>query len=158
MPAPVIAVIGPGDDDLDPGLEQTAESVGAGLAAAGATVVCGGLGGVMAAAARGATQAGGTSLGFLPGDDPAAGNRWLTQAIATGLGEGRNLLVVRSAAAVVAVGGGYGTLSEIAFALKLGRPVIGIGTWVLGHPSGSADPILRADDAAEAVRLALRPG
>ena len=158
MRAAVVAVIGPGDDDLDPELEKTAEAVGAGLASAGATVVCGGLGGVMAAAARGATVGGGSAIGFLPGDDAAAANRWLTQAIPTGLGEGRNLLVVRSAGAVIAVGGGYGTLSEIAFALKLGRPVIGIGTWMLGHPRGLADPILRAGDAAEAVRLALRAG
>ena len=148
-------MVGPGGAGVDPALERAAEVVGAGLAAGGATVVCGGLDGVMAAAARGAANRGGTVIGFLPGDDPAAANPWVTQAIATGLGEGRNLLVVRSAAAVIAVGGGYGTLSEIAFALKLGRPVIGITTWEVHHPPGTRDPILRTGDAAEAVRLAL---
>jgi len=103
--------------------------VGAGLAAAGAVVVTGGLGGVMEAACRGARSRRGRTLGILPGDDREAANGWVEIAVATGLGELRNGLVVRAADAVVAIGGGHGTLSEVALALKLGRPVVGLGTW-----------------------------
>jgi uncharacterized protein (TIGR00725 family) len=92
-------------------------------------LVCGGLGGVMEAACRGAKDAGGTTIGILPGADRAAANPFVDVAIATGLGEARNALVVRAADAAIAVGGGYGTLSEIALALKAGKPVVGIGTW-----------------------------
>jgi len=92
-------------------------------------LVCGGLGGVMAAACRGAVSAGGMTVGILPGSDRSAGNEWLTVAIPTGLGELRNGLVVRAADAVIAVGGAYGTLSEVALALKTGVPVIGLRTW-----------------------------
>jgi uncharacterized protein (TIGR00725 family) len=124
---PYVAVVGPGD--ASPEELHTAEEVGAGLAAAGAVVVTGGLGGVMEAACRGARSRRGRTLGILPGEDRDAANGWVDIAIATGLGELRNGLVVRAADAVVAVGGGHGTLSEIALALKLGRPVVGIGTW-----------------------------
>lgn len=160
MQGPLIAVIGAGR--LDPGdaLLAAAETVGAGLAAHGATVVCGGLGGVMEAAARGAQREGGLVVGLLPGDDRDAGNRHLTVALATGLGEARNLLVVRAAAAVVAIGGEYGTLSEIGFALKLGRPVIGLQTWELarrGQPDRGITVVETADDAvAAAVAAATR--
>jgi uncharacterized protein (TIGR00725 family) len=106
-----------------------AEEVGRGLAAAGAVVVTGGLGGVMEAACRGARSRRGHTLGILPGEDREAANGWVEFAIATGLGELRNGLVVRAADALVAVGGAYGTLSEVALALKLGRPVVGLGTW-----------------------------
>lgn len=109
----------------------------------------------MAAACRGAQLAGGTTIGILPGTDRAGGNRWLDVAIATGLGEARNALVVRAADAVVAVGGGYGTLSEIGFALKTGRPVVGLQTWELSRHGTSVDAILRAGDAREAVAMAL---
>src|SRR5688572_30715202 len=121
----VVAVIGAGRDATPADL-AAAEAVGAGLAQAGATLVCGGLGGVMAAAAKGAMTAGGTVIGLLPGDDRAEANPHLSIAIPTGLGEVRNVLVVRSADAVIAIGGGYGTLSEIGFALKLGRPVFAV--------------------------------
>jgi uncharacterized protein (TIGR00725 family) len=106
-----------------------AEDVGAGLADAGAVVVTGGLGGVMEAACRGARSRRGRTVGLLPGGDREAANGWVEIALPTGLGELRNGLIVRAADAVVAVGGGAGTLSEIGFALKLGRPVIGVGTW-----------------------------
>jgi uncharacterized protein (TIGR00725 family) len=124
---PYVAVVGPGD--ASPDELHAAEEVGAGLAVAGAVVVTGGLGGVMEAACRGARSRRGHTLGILPGEDREAANGWVEIAIATGLGELRNGLVVRAADALVAVGGAYGTLSEVALALKLGRPVVGLGTW-----------------------------
>jgi uncharacterized protein (TIGR00725 family) len=124
---PYVAVVGPGEASTEE--LHAAEEVGAGLAAAGAVVVTGGLGGVMEAACRGARSRRGRTVGILPGEDRDAANGWVEIALATGLGELRNGLVVRAADAVVAVGGGHGTLSEVALALKLGRPVIGIGTW-----------------------------
>jgi len=142
-----IAVVGPGDSATAAAL-ATAEQVGALLAQAGAVLVCGGLGGVMEAACRGASEAGGTTLGILPGSDRAAANRWVTIVVATGLGELRNGLVVRSADAVIAAAGEYGTLSEIALALKAGKPVLGLGTWDIRGVREAADP-------AEAVALAL---
>jgi uncharacterized protein (TIGR00725 family) len=122
-----VAVVGPGQASA-PEL-QAAEEVGAGLAAAGVVVVTGGLGGVMEAASRGARSRQGMTLGILPGEDREAANGWVEIAVATGLGELRNGLVVRAADALVAIGGGHGTLSEVALALKLGRPVVGLGTW-----------------------------
>lgn len=142
-----VAVVGAGD--ATPEQERLAEEVGALLAARGAVVVTGGLGGVMAAACRGAAAAGGTTLGLLPGSDRAAANPWVTVAVATGMGELRNGLVVRSADAVIAVGGEYGTLSEIALALKAGRRVVALGTW-------DVRGVEVADDPAHAVALALR--
>jgi uncharacterized protein (TIGR00725 family) len=124
---PYVAVAGPGD--ASPEELQAAEDVGAGLAARGAVVVTGGLGGVMEAACRGARSQRGRTIGILPGEDRDAANGWVEIAIATGLGELRNGLVVRAADALVAVGGGHGTLSEVALALKLGRPVVGLRTW-----------------------------
>jgi uncharacterized protein (TIGR00725 family) len=144
--AQYVAVIGPGDASDEEAAR--AEAVGRLLGEAGAVVVCGGLGGVMEAAARGATGAGGTVVGLLPGSDRAAANPHVTVAITTGLGEMRNPLVVRAADAVVAVGGAYGTLSEIAFALRTGKPVVGLGTWVL-------DDVVDAPDPESAVALAL---
>ncbi len=150
-----VAVVGSGS--CGPEDERLAEEVGRRLAEAGALVVTGGLGGVMAAASRGAQAAGGTTVGLLPGESRAEANRWLTVAIPTGLGEARNLLVVRAADALVAVGGEYGTLSEIAFALKIGRPVVGLMTWQLRrHGDVEADHgVRRADDPASAVALAI---
>jgi uncharacterized protein (TIGR00725 family) len=145
--APYVAVVGPGDAAAD--VAATAEAVGAELARRGAVVVTGGLGGVMAAACRGAVQAGGTTLGLLPGADRGTANPWVTVAVPTGLGELRNGLVVRSADAVIAVAGGYGTLSEIALALKAGTRVVGLGTWEI-------DGVLPAADPAAAVAAALR--
>ena len=143
---PYVAVVGPGNASEEQ--ERLAEAVGRQLAEHGAIVVCGGLGGVMAAACRGAEAAGGISVGILPGNDRAEANRWATVAIPTGLGELRNGLVVRAADALVAVGGGHGTLSEIALALKTGVKVIGLASWDISgvHPAADAD---------EAVKLAL---
>ena len=148
---PRIAVVGAGS--CDEALSESARRVGRGLAEAGAIVICGGLGGVMEAAARGAGEAGGMSLGILPGTRPDDGNRYLTLAVATGLGEARNALVVLNADAVIAVGGGYGTLSEIALARKRGIPVVGLGTWRLE----TAEPlVIEAEGPEEAVAAALR--
>ena len=142
-----VAVVGPGEADAE--AERDAELVGRELGSAGAVVVCGGLGGVMAAACRGAREAGGTTLGLLPGGTRDGANPWVSVAVATGMGELRNGLIVRTADAVVAVRGGFGTLSEIALALKLGRPVVGLGTWELDAP------IERLDEPAAAARRAL---
>jgi uncharacterized protein (TIGR00725 family) len=143
---PYVAVVGPGDASAEE--VEIAEAVGVGLARAGANVVCGGLGGVMAAACRGAAGVGGMTVGILPGSDRGAANEWVSLAIPSGLGEMRNALVVRCADAVIAVGGAYGTLSEIALALKTGVPVVGIGTW-------SIEAVERVGSAPEAVSRAL---
>src|SRR5215217_9232700 len=125
-----VAVVGPGTDATEAQC-ALAEDVGARLAEAGAIVVTGGLGGVMEAACRGARSRRGTTLGIPPGEDREAANGWVEIAVATGLGELRNGLVVRACDALVAIGGGHGTLSEVGFALKLGRAVIGLGTWAV---------------------------
>lgn len=147
--APYVAVVGAGGD-VAPEVLAIAEAVGAELARRGAVVVTGGLGGVMEAACRSARRGGATTLGILPGDDRAAANPFVAVAVATGLGELRNGLVVRSADALIAIAGGHGTLSEIALALKAGKRVIGIGSWEI-------DGVRPARDAAEAVALALAP-
>lgn len=116
-----VALIGPGDGKA---MEcSAAERVAGHLAAAGMVILCGGRGGVMEAAARGAAQAGGMAVGLLPGDDASEANPWLTLALPTGMGEMRNALIARSALCLVAIGGGMGTLSEMAFGLKWGKPV-----------------------------------
>jgi uncharacterized protein (TIGR00725 family) len=134
-----------------------AEQVGRLLAARGAVVVCGGLGGVMAAVARGVRAGGGTCIGVLPGDDADTANPDVTLALPTGMGEMRNALIARSCRAMIAIGGGYGTLSEIALGLRLGRPVIGLRTWALQRPAVAAagDDLPRATSAADAVEWVL---
>jgi uncharacterized protein (TIGR00725 family) len=144
---PYVAVVGAGGE-VPADVLADAEAVGAGLARRGAVVVCGGLGGVMEAACRGARAQGGVTLGILPGADRSAANPWVGVAVATGLGELRNGLVVRSADAVVAIAGEHGTLSEIALALKAGLRVVGLRSWEIPG-------MLAADDAAAAVALAL---
>jgi uncharacterized protein (TIGR00725 family) len=140
---PYVGVIGPGD--AGPSQRDAAEAVGRALAERGAVLVCGGLGGVMEAAARGASRAGGIVVGLLPGHDRREANPHLTVAITTGLGEMRNPLVVRAVDAVIAIGGAYGTLSELAFALRTGTPVVGIATWDLPDVVDAPGP----DEAAE---------
>lgn len=154
MRTPIISVVGAGQCDAS--IARLAEAVGYELATRGITVVCGGLGGVMEAACRGARQAGGRTIGILPGDSPAAANPFVEIAIPTGLGEARNLIVVRTGQAVIAVAGEYGTLSEIAFALKMGRPVIGLGSWHLMKGEVEDGGIMPASSASEAVELALQ--
>jgi uncharacterized protein (TIGR00725 family) len=130
-----------------------AEAVGRALAAEGAVLVCGGLGGVMRAAARGACGGGGLTIGVLPGRDAAEANPWIALPLPTGMGEGRNVLVVRFAEAVIAIGGEWGTLSEVALARRIGVPVVllaptlaaGLG---LDEASSPADAVRRALEAA----------
>ena len=160
MPAaPWIGVVGPGtatDEET-----AAAREVGSRLAATGAVLVCGGLGGVMAAACRGAAEAGGLTVGLLPGDDRDAANPWVSVALPTGLGEARNVLLVRAAQAVVAIGGGWGTLSEIALALRAGKAVVGIDTWSPAPERAPGPGVVAASDPEAAVDLvleAIRPG
>jgi uncharacterized protein (TIGR00725 family) len=150
---PYIAVIGAGDASADE--EDAAEAVGAHLAQAGAVLVCGGRGGVMEAACRGAKAQGGTTVGILPGASRTDANPYVDVAIATGLGELRNGLVVRAADALVAVGGAFGTLSEIALALTAGKTVVGLGVWELSRAGEPVDAIVRATSPADAVARAL---
>ena len=142
-----VAVVGPGEADRAE--LQAAEEIGAALGRAGAVTLTGGLGGVMAAACRGAVAAGGTTVGLLPGTDRCSANEWVSVAVPTGLGELRNGLIVRAADAVIAVGGANGTLSEIALALKTSVPVVGLNTWKI-------DGIKEVDSAEAAVASALK--
>ena len=148
-----VAVVGSGSAEREHLL--LAEEVGRLLAGTGAILVCGGLRGVMEAACRGAKGAGGTTVGILPGTDRSEANEWVDIAIPTGLGEARNPLVVRAADVLIAVGGEFGTLSEIALALKTGKPVVGIDTWELSRRGMPASEIVRASTAAEAVERAI---
>ncbi|MEW6143171.1 MAG: TIGR00725 family protein [Chloroflexota bacterium] len=150
---PLIGVIGSGSCSV--GEAKVAEEVGRRLAKAGAVLICGGLSGMMEAACRGAFREGGLTIGILPGQDTKSANRYVAVPIATGLGEARNVIIARTAQAVIAIGGEYGTLSEIAFALKAGVPVVGLGTWKLSRMGQVKDPIIRATDAADAVDKAL---
>lgn len=143
---PVIAVIG--GNEADASVLEQAREAGRLIAQAGATLLCGGLGGVMEAASGGASEAGGLVLGILPGEDKAAANPYIDVPVATGFGTGRNIILVRTADALIAVGGQYGTLSEIAHALQLKKPVFGIGSWDI-------EGVIRAEDAKEAVGMAL---
>jgi uncharacterized protein (TIGR00725 family) len=150
----IVAVVGGGICSKEEA--SIAEAVGRELAGRGVVLVCGGLGGVMEAACRGARAAGGTTIGILPGYSHQDANRYVNIPIVTGLGEARNIIVVRTGQAVIAIGGEYGTLSEIAYALKLGIPVIGVRTWRLSKP-GSAPlaGIIEVDTPVEAVNRAL---
>jgi uncharacterized protein (TIGR00725 family) len=139
-----VAVIGSGAEH-----EGRAEAVGRLLAEGGCTVVTGGLGEVMAAAARGAKEAGGTTIGILPGERREDANEWVDHAVVTGIGHARNLAVVASGEAVIAVGGSWGTLAEIGFALRLGRPV------VILEPGHAVDGVPRVSSPEEAVELVL---
>jgi uncharacterized protein (TIGR00725 family) len=156
---PTIAVIGDGDPRGPDAhrVVEWAEEVGALLARGGATIVTGGLGGVMEAASRGAVVAGGSTIGILPGDDPREANEYVRIPIATGLGVVRNLVVVTTADAVVAIGGRHGTLSEIGLALRMGRHVVTLGSWRIESDQRMGGPrVHRARDPREAAHLALR--
>src|SRR3954447_8997654 len=150
---PYVAVVGAGEATTEE--QRTAEGVGRLLAEAGAVLVCGGLGGVMEAACRGAKRAGGTTLRILPGPERAAANEHVDIAVATGMGEMRNALVARSADALIAVGGEFGTLSEIALALKAGKPVVALGSWELERRDEPVRAIVRASSPEDAVTRAL---
>ncbi len=148
-----IAVIGGGNPS--PVECRLAEEVGRHLARNRVTLVCGGLGGVMEAACRGASEEDGTTVGILPGDNHRAANPYVHIPIVTGLGHARNVIVVKSSRAVIAIGGSYGTLSEISHALQNGIPVIGLNTWSLSRSGQPDDAIIPAQDADDAVRKAL---
>ena len=150
MPAgrkPIIAVVGAGKCSRK--LRDKAAEVGKYVAENGGVVVCGGLGGIMEGAAKGAKEAGGITIGILPTTERDDANEYIDFAIPTGFGEARNILVVRTADAVVAFPGKYGTLTEMAFALHAGKPVISVNAWRLG------DEIVTVDDPLEAARLAM---
>ncbi len=148
-----IAVIGGGE--TSPQEAELAEEVGREIARRGAILVCGGLGGAMEAACRGAAAEGGVTIGILPGDNRRSANPYVQIPIVTGMGHARNVIVVKSAQAVIAVGGSYGTLSEISHALQNGIPVIGLSTWSLSKNDQPENSIIRVKDPAEAVIKAL---
>jgi uncharacterized protein (TIGR00725 family) len=136
---PYVAVVGSGEASGE--LYEKAREVGRLVAERGGTVVCGGRSGVMEAAARGATEAGGTAIGILPDEDRERANDYVSYSVATGTGHARNLAVVCSGDVIIAVGGEYGTLSEIGLALKVGRPVVALESWDLGeHVAVASSP------------------
>jgi uncharacterized protein (TIGR00725 family) len=143
----IIAVIGSGH--CDQRIYTLAQDVGKQLAEKGFVIICGGLGGVMEAACRGAKDAGGLTIGILPSDDPHDSNSFVDIPIATGMGIGRNIIIVRSAQAIVAVNGSYGTLSELAFAMQLNKPVVGLETWDV------SDRIVKTSNPKETVNKIL---
>jgi len=150
---PMVAVVGPAtctDNQAD-----IAEAVGKIIAERGAIVVCGGRGGVMEAVCKGAVSSGGITVGILPGTDANEGNPYLSVSLPTGLGEARNTLIARAGQAMIAIGGSYGTLSEIALALKFGRKVVGLETWSASDHIGRQLGLLWAKDALAAVKMAL---
>ncbi|MGH2923047.1 MAG: TIGR00725 family protein [Solirubrobacterales bacterium] len=154
MSRPVqIAVIGAAEGEHE--VLEASEEVGRLLAEAGAVVICGGRGGVMEAASRGASSAGGVAIGVHPGSDADEANEHVAHVVATGVGQARNLAVVGSGSAVIAVDGHWGTLSEIAFARKLGKPVVALRSWELAHRTEGDLGIVEAETPAEAVEAAL---
>lgn len=134
---------------------RLAEAVGQEIARAGATLVCGGMGGVMEAACKGAKAEGGSTIGILPGEHRTSANKYIDIPIVTGIGHARNMAVVKSGQAVIAVGGSCGTLSEIGYALNAGLPVIGLETWTISRKGKDKCPIISVETAAEAVKLAI---
>jgi len=148
-----IAVIG--GSDCTPEEARLAEEVGRGLARNGAVLICGGLGGVMRAACKGASAEGGLTVGILPGNSRQTANPYVNIPIVTNLSEARNIIVVKSAEAIIAIGGGYGTLSELGHALRNGTPVIGLNTWSLSRNERPDNSIVPARNPADAVKKAL---
>lgn len=153
-PRRAIAVVGP--SDADDALRETAYAVGKLLARRGAVVMTGGLGGVMAAASQGAHDADGLVIGLLPTSEPADANEFVDVAIPTGLGELRNGLLVRSVDGVIAVGGSWGTLSEIALAMRTGTPVVCLLGWKISDQAGARVNLVSASSAAEAIDVLFR--
>ena len=143
----IIAVIGAGQ--CDQRIFKLAEQTGRRLAEEGLVIICGGLGGVMEAACKGAKEAGGQTIGILPGDDTASANSYVDIPIATGMGIARNIIIIRSAQAVLAVNGSYGTLSELAYALQLQKPIVGLETWDV------SEKMFTAADPQQAVNKVL---
>ncbi len=150
----IIAVIGAGQPS--PEEAKLAEEIGRELARHGVALICGGLGGTMEAACRGASSEGGITIGILPGDNNMTANPYVQIPIVTGMGYARNVIVVKSAQAVIAVGGSYGTLSEIAHALQNGIPVIGLNTWSLSRKGIEDKSIITANNPHDAVETTLK--
>ncbi len=152
-----VAVIGPARCALDSEPARLAQEVGRLLAEAGVTLVCGGMSGAMEAACRGASEAGGEAIGIVPGHEIGEANEFCTHVVATGIGHARNLAVVSSGGAVIAIGGEWGTLSEIGFARAIGRPVIAVRSWTLSGQERMVDApgVTFVETAVEAVDLAL---
>ena len=148
-----IAVIGGGN--CSPQEAKFAEEVGREIARKGAILICGGLGGVMEATCRGASREGGLTIGILPGENRQAANPYVRIPIVTGIGRARNVAVVKSTQAVIAVDGSYGTLSEIGHTLQSGIPVIGLNTWSLSIDGRTDDSIIPADSPKDAVKKAI---
>jgi uncharacterized protein (TIGR00725 family) len=148
-----ISVIG--SSEASPEAVRLAEEVGRELAKRGVTLVTGGLTGVMEAACRGAKEAWGTTVGILPGYDPKEANKYVDIPVCTGIGYARNVIVVRSGRAAIAVNGAFGTLSEIAYALGEGIPVIGLDTWAISRNGKNSDAIIVATDPLDAVEKAI---
>jgi len=148
-----IGVIGGGE--VPPQTASLAEEVGREIARQGAVLVCGGLGGVMEAACKGASREGGLTIGILPGDNRLAANPHVSIPIVTGLGHARNVAVVKSSQAIIAIDGSYGTLSEIGHALQNGIPVIGLNTWSLSIDGRADDSIIPADSPKDAINRAI---
>ncbi len=148
-----VAVIGGGQASSRE--TKLAEEVGRLLARRGVILVCGGLGGVMEAVCRGASAEGGLTIGILPGESRRGANRYVQIPIVTGIGYARNVAVVKSAQAVIAIGGSYGTLSEIGHALQSGIPVVGLETWTLSKNGKTNNSVIPVSSAAEAVDTAL---
>jgi uncharacterized protein (TIGR00725 family) len=153
-----VAVIGGADCEPDSEAALLAEEVGRRLAGAGVTLVCGGLTGVMEAACRGAAEEDGVAIGIVPGNEASEANPYCTHVVATGIGHARNLAVVSSGGAVIAIGGEWGTLSEIGLARAIGRPVVALRTWTVHGRDRMEDApgVVPADTAREAVESALR--
>jgi uncharacterized protein (TIGR00725 family) len=149
----VIAVIGGGQ--CSPKEAKLAEAIGRELAKRGAILICGGLGGVMEAACKGASSEGGTTIGILPGDNSQQANPYIQIPIVTNIGYARNVIVIKSAQAVIAIDGSYGTLSEIGHALQFNIPVIGLKTWSLSRNGRPDNSIIQAKDPTEAVDKAF---
>jgi uncharacterized protein (TIGR00725 family) len=152
-----MAVIGPAKCEPESEAAQLGEEVGRLLAEADVTLVCGGMGGVMEAACRGASEAGGEAIGIVPGHEIGEANRFCTRVVATGIGHARNLAVVSSGEVVIAIGGEWGTLSEIGFSRAIGRTVIALRSWTLSGRERMVDApgVVLADSASEAVNMAL---
>ena len=144
---PIIAVIGAGKCSKK--LQDMAADIGRYLAENGAVLVCGGLGGIMEGAARGAKEGGGTKIGIIPTSEKNDANEYIDHVIVTGFGEARNIIIVKTADAIVALPGKYGTLTEMAFALHAGKPIVSVSAWKLG------DEIRQVDDPLEAAKIAL---
>jgi uncharacterized protein (TIGR00725 family) len=156
MPKELIFIGVIGGSEISKEVYRLAEEVGREIARHNATLVCGGMGGVMEAACKGASKAGGLTIGILPGDSRKQANRYVQIPIVSGIGYARNVAVVKSSQAVIAVDGSYGTLTEIGYALQAGIPIIGLGTWSLAIEGKADKNIIPAKNAKDAVDKAMK--